>query len=126
MATAVQRSGVVSARPQVWRITDRRTFEELRLGRRARQGQLTVTWLAPPAGAPAAPPRVGFSIGKAAGGAVTRNRVRRRLRAAARELASRGRLPAGAYLLGATAAVATMPWSELVDRLLDAIVEAQR
>jgi RNase P protein component len=57
---------------------------------------------------------------------VVRNRVRRRLRAALRELLVQGRLPAGTYLLGATAVVATMPWSELVDLLHDTVNEVQR
>jgi len=111
MPTVVQGSGRVSARPQLWRITDRRTFEQLRRhGHRARRGPLTVTWLAPSEGAALAPARAGFVVGKAAGGAVVRNRVRRRLRAALRELLIAGGLPAGTYLLGATADVATMPW----------------
>jgi RNase P protein component len=53
-----------------------------------------------------------------------RNRVRRRLRAALRELLVDGRLPAGTYLIGATAEVATMPWSALVSLLADAVAEA--
>jgi ribonuclease P protein component len=57
---------------------------------------------------------------------VVRNRVRRRLRAALRELLGQGRLPGGTYLLGATAAVATMPWSELVDLLQETVAEVQR
>jgi ribonuclease P protein component len=76
-----------------------------------------VTFLA----GPTAHPRVGFAVGKAAGGAVVRNRIRRRLRAALRELQRADRLPAGTYLLGAGAELATMPWTELV-ALLDGAV----
>ena len=65
------------------------------------------------------PPRVGFAVGRTVGGAVVRNRIRRRLRAAFRELQRAGALPSGAYLVGATAIVATLPWSALVDALTE-------
>jgi ribonuclease P protein component len=85
-----------------------------------RRGALTVTWLAGEDG----PPRAAFAVGRTAGGAVLRNRVRRRLRAALRELQAAGRLPAGAYLVGGTAALAELPWTELVELLGSAIEEA--
>jgi len=69
---------------------------------------------------------VAFAVGKATGGAVVRNRVRRRLRAALRELLVDGRLPPGTYLLGATAVVAQMPWSELLSSLSAAVDEVTR
>jgi ribonuclease P protein component len=127
MPTALQGSDVAGARPQLWRITDRRTFRDLRQqGRRARRGPLTVTWLAPRAGEVSRPPSAAFTVGKATGGAVVRNRVRRRLRAALRELLVTERLPAGTYLLGGTAELATMPWPALVELLHDTLTEAQR
>jgi hypothetical protein len=52
--------------------------------------------------------------------------VRRRLRAALRELIIQGRLPAGTYLLGGDAGLATMPWTALVELVADTITEAQR
>lgn len=113
-------------RPQLWRISERRTFQELRRhGRRARRGPLTVTWLAAPDEAPPRT-RAGFTIGKATGGAVVRNRVRRRLRAALRELLAAGRLAPGTYLLGGGPTLATMPWSELMLLVQDTCHEAQR
>jgi ribonuclease P protein component len=127
MPTAVQGSPVDVARPQLWRITDRASFTALRRqGRRARRGPLTVTWLAPPPGAPVTPPRAGFAVGKAAGGAVLRNRIRRRLRAALRQLAGEGRLAPGTYLIGGGATLATLPWVELVELVAVTIAEAQR
>jgi len=127
MPTAVQGPPVDVSRPQVWRITDRRTFAALRQqGRRSRRGALTVTWLAPPPEETATPARVAFAVGKATGGAVVRNRVRRRLRAAARTLAAGGRLPAGAYLLGGGAPLATMTWTDLLELVEAAIAEVQR
>ncbi len=123
MRAAVQAPDGATARPQLWRITDRRTFQDLRRSRRrVRRGPLTITWMPPEPGT-STPPRVGFAVGRATGGAVVRNRVRRRLRAALRELVVEGRLPAGTYLVGATAVVATTPWSDLVPALADAVAE---
>ena len=114
---------VPAARPELWRVKDRGTFVALRhQGRRVRRGPLTVTWLAP-SGDPT-PPRAAFAIGRQVGGAVQRNRVRRRLRAALRELQAAGALPAGTYLLGASADVAHLPWPELTELLAAAIAEA--
>ena len=118
---------MVAPRPQLWRVTDRASFQALRRrGRRVRRGPLTVTFLAPDPATPPTPARAAFAVGKATGGAVVRNRVRRRLRAGLRDLAVAGRLPAGTYLLGASARVAQMPWSELLSDLGDAIDEATR
>ena len=104
----------------VWRIRDRRTFEDLRArGRRHRSGTVTVTALLVDDGRP---PRVAFAIGKQVGPAVVRNTVRRRLRAIAAELA----LPSGAYLLAVTPGAATATYSDLkasVATAVDAVVE---
>jgi ribonuclease P protein component len=55
----------------------------------------------------AAPPRVAFAVGRSVGSAPLRNRVRRRLRALAREHA--GELAPGWYLVGADASFARSP-----------------
>ena len=66
----------------IGRVGDRATFDALRReGRRARRGPMTVVHL-PGAG----DVRVAFAIGRRVGPAVVRNRLRRRLRAAMREL----------------------------------------
>ena len=127
MPTAVDGPPVPSTRPGLWRITDRRSFDELRRrGRRSRRGCLTVTFVPPAADAPAAPPRAGFAVGRPVGGAVVRNRVRRRLRAALRQLVTDGTLPPGTYLVGATAEAATLAWPDLVTQLAEAVAEASR
>ena len=126
MTTAVDGPPSSAARPRLWRITDRRSFEALRRrGRRARRSCVTVTFV-PPATSPATPPRVGFAVGRQVGGAVVRNRIRRRLRAALHQLLVEGALPPGTYLVGATASAATAPWDQLVAELRAAVVEATR
>lgn len=58
------------------------------------------------------PPRVAYSVGRSVGNAVTRNLVRRRLRAAVR--AQRPQLRGGsAYLVAARPQVATMTFREI-------------
>jgi ribonuclease P protein component len=113
-------------RTELWRVTDRRTFHTLReQGRRARRGPITVTWLPPSPGDADTPPRVAFAINRTTGGAVLRNRIRRRLRAALRELRASGRLPAGTYLVGGQAELAHLPWSALVEQLDGTCSEAR-
>jgi len=66
------------------------------------------------------PPRVAYAVGRGVGGAVVRNRVRRRLRAATR--AHTGELVSGtAYLVSARAAASTSSYSELSSSLHDAL-----
>jgi ribonuclease P protein component len=118
---------VDDTRPTLWRITDRHTFAMLRShGRRARHGVVSVSYLAPADAATAEPPRVGFAISTAAGGAVTRNRIKRRLRAVLRELRQSGDLPTGTYLLSARADAAQLPWSRLVSDVRAAVEAALR
>ena len=52
----------------------------VRAGRRAGSPALVVPLASPPAPGDAEPARVGFVVGRTVGGAVVRNRVRRRLR----------------------------------------------
>ncbi|HVN51727.1 MAG TPA: ribonuclease P protein component [Acidimicrobiales bacterium] len=82
----------------MWRVRDRQTFVELRRSRqRVRRDTLVLARVPSPAGS-GEPPRVAFAIGRKLGGAVARNRVRRRLRAAFTDAAAAGRVPGGAYL----------------------------
>jgi len=62
------------------------------------------------------PPRVAFSVSRSVGDAVTRNRVRRRLRAAVREHA-RTLEPGTAYLVGAAPGSADVPYAQLSSTL---------
>ncbi len=66
-------------------------------------------------------PQVAFAIGRPVGSAVARNRVRRRLRS----LLAEADLPNGLYLVGATPAVAGVPFTSLarnVDDLAQKVV----
>ena len=60
---------------------------------------------------PSDPPQVAYAIGSKVGGAVVRNRLRRRLRAIAHEAAPQ--LPPGAYLITAAPAAADLTFGEL-------------
>ena len=98
----------------VWRIRDRRTFEQLRArGERHRSGPVTVTTLLDDDGHP---PRVAFAITKAVGNATVRNQVRRRLRSIAAELA----LPSGAYVISVGPEAAQLPYARLRDHVVQA------
>ena len=99
----------------LWRIRDRTTFHRLRAdGRRRRSGPVTVAALTVDDGSP---PRVAFAIGTRVGGAVTRNRLRRQLRAIVADLAP----PSGAYLLTVRPEAATCPSGELRDHVATAL-----
>lgn len=104
----------------VWRLADPRDFEALRKSRRrTRCGSLTVAW-AP--GSEAEPPRVAYAVGRRVGGAVVRNRLRRRLRAVMSEC----RPPPGHYLVSAQPAAASLSTSQLkalVSQALQALFE---
>jgi ribonuclease P protein component len=95
---------------RLWRIQDRTTFVELRRrGRRGRRGPVQVTWLADPVAA--GPPRAAFAVGRKVGGAVVRNRLRRRLRHVLAEQA--GAMRPGAYLVAAGPAAVGLSPEEL-------------
>jgi ribonuclease P protein component len=66
------------------------------------------------------PPRVAYAVGRGVGGAVVRNRVRRRLRAATRAHAAEF-VPGRAYLIGAGPAAASTSYATLSVSLHDAV-----
>jgi len=104
----------------IGRVRDQRTFRALeRSGSRARSGPVTVTALLD-AQRNQAGARVAFAVGRRVGPAVVRNRVRRRLRAAARELD----LPPGAYLVAAAPETVELSYPELQRHLTVAVRKA--
>jgi ribonuclease P protein component len=103
-------------------ITRRATFERLRReGVRVRRPTLGVTYA--PIGDS---PQVAFAISRKVGGAVVRNRSRRRVRAILAERHHAGRLAPGAYLVHVTAPLDAVPFTDLhdvVDQVFDALDE---
>ncbi len=81
---------------------------------------MSLTWLPPDPGT-VEPPRAAFAVGRATGGAVVRNRIRRRVRAALRALQAAAELPAGTYLVGGSPRLASMPWPQLLADLAAAV-----
>jgi ribonuclease P protein component len=72
-------------------------------------------------------PRFAYGVGRKVGPAVVRNRVRRRLRCAAREIArDQGGLPSGAYLVTVRPGAVTLDYPELRRSLGDACLRASR
>lgn len=99
----------------------------MRSGRRSSRDALGVVYLAPPSGAgePADPPRVGFVVSKAVGGAVVRKRVQRRLRHMMRSRLAV--LPNGSLLVvRAKPVAATVRYEALAEQLDSAIAAAMR
>jgi ribonuclease P protein component len=68
-------------------------------------------------------PRVAYAVGRRAGGAVARNRVRRRLRAAVDTVTD---LAPGAYLVAAGANAADVAYDELRKEVAQAMTSASR
>ncbi|MEL6892151.1 MAG: ribonuclease P protein component [Actinomycetota bacterium] len=93
------------------RIRTRDAFQRLRRdGRRVRADVLWCTYVLDPT---LSAPHVAFAIGRPVGSAVTRNRLRRRLRA----LLSSADLPAGWFLIGASPAASTRSFDQLAQNV---------
>ena len=93
--------------PKLHRVHDRDTHVRLRRSRRVRRGPLTISCVSDGGSSP----RVAFAIGRNVGGAVHRNRVRRRLRAVMTELAPQ--LSGRAWMVGATPEVLEADFASL-------------
>lgn len=104
----------------IWRVRDRAMFAALSRARRVRRSPVTLRYLPDGEGDP---PRVAYAIGRAAGPAVVRNRLRRRLRAAVRELGAE--LGPGSYLFGAESGALNMPFAALTSAVAEAVREAR-
>ena len=98
----------------------------MRGGRRSSQSALGVAYLPPRSGtAETEPPRIGFVVSKAVGGAVVRKRVQRRLRHLMRSRSTV--LPNGSLLVvRARPEAATARYEELAAQLDSAIAAAMR
>lgn len=100
----------------MWRLSDPAAFAALRASRcRVRRGPLSLAWVSGPADEP---PRVAYAIGKRFGGAVERNRMRRRLRSVMADLD----LGPGAYLLSISPAGSELSFLDLKALVSDALL----
>ena len=68
-----------------------------------------------------APPRIGFTVTRKLGGAVVRNRIRRRLREAARTGAGHCFLPGNDYVIVGRSATKGRPFDKLVTDIISAV-----
>jgi ribonuclease P protein component len=99
----------------IHRIRGRDVFARVaRDGTRIRGTTLWCTHLPDPS---IATTQVAFAVGRAVGPAVTRNRVRRRLRAVLGELDHDGQLPGGRLLIGARPGTAERTFDSLREEL---------
>lgn len=73
-----------------------------------------------------APPRLGLTVTKKVGGAVLRNRIRRRLREAVRTAVAEAMLPGHDYVLVARPEAASVPFKALVDELRERVAAPMR
>ena len=102
------------------RARGRHTFARLtQEGSRVRRSTLWCTWCPQPD--PSDPTEVAFSIGRALGPAVVRNRLRRRLRAILRELDRADALPPVVMLIGATPATTALTFDQLHNNMVELI-----
>jgi ribonuclease P protein component len=80
------------------------------------------TFVPAPADQPGLFPQVGYAIGRNCGNAVTRNTLRRRMRAIVQSSASS--LPRGTYLLRAEATATEVPPADLAGHVQAALAQA--
>jgi ribonuclease P protein component len=110
---AIPRPGRLKRRPEFFRVAAS--------GRRWSTPGLVLQADRQPELAAEAPPRVGFTVSRKVGGAVVRNRAKRRLRAAAAELIPSLGLPATDYVLIGRQATPTRPFALLKADLAEAL-----
>jgi len=102
-------------------ISSRRTFEALGAsGHRGRSGPLAVRFV--PAEDGDESRRVAYAISRKAGGAVRRNRIRRRLRSAVDAVAEE--MAAGAYLITPDRTTIDMAFTALINSLRASLLAA--
>ena len=105
-------AGPQASRGLIWPVRDRATFESFAQARARKSGPVRIRQVR---GSPG-PPRVAYAIGRRAGNAVARNRLRRRLRAAMRDQVDLLE-PGSAYLVSAEPHAATMSYVALSEAI---------
>jgi ribonuclease P protein component len=102
------------------RVRDRQTFARLRrAGVKVRTDPLWCWFVDDQM---VTPPRVAFAVGRAQGNAVTRNRLRRRLRAILHDID----VPPGILLIGATPDASELTFDELTRTTIALMAKAHR
>src|SRR5215831_17801602 len=107
------------AAPVIERLRTRAQFLAVRQGARAARRTLVVE---AKRRAPDGPIGLGLTASRKIGGAVVRNRARRRLKEAARRLLPAHGLPGVDYVLVARQAAPDAPWDALLDDLQNALI----
>lgn len=114
--------------PLLWgRLRRRAEFQRVSRGRRAQVETFTLQVNAraePDANAPNA--RIGFTVTKKVGGAVQRNRIRRRLKEALRQAGTVAPFPGHDYVLMARRDALTKPFAALVADIERAFAQTSR
>lgn len=131
--TPAQRRAVNAKPPATQKIiTLKKRSEFLRLNRGRRSVQPGVIVLGAPRKEehePVSAPRIGFTVTKKRGNAVRRNRIKRRLRAAAQAIVALEAHPGFDYVLIGRSATATRPFAALagdLQRGIRAVTQAKR
>jgi len=108
----------------IGRIRERREFETL--SRHGRRASTSTLWCRYVDDATAVPPRVAFAVGRSVGSAVTRNRLRRRLRHVLADAARRSSLGHGLLLVGARPAAVERSFDELRHEVHELLMSVTR
>ena len=109
---------------RVWRLRPRGEFERIRQNGRSWPHRFFVLIVLPQPDRPEAPPRIGIAAGKKLGGAVTRNRYKRKLRAAVRQVYPN--IPGGVdVILIARAPIAEASVAQITVALTDMLRRAE-
>ena len=109
----------MTSKPAIERLRKRAEFLFVRNGARAGRGCVLIEARRRVEDGPV---RVGFTASKKVGNAVTRNRAKRRLREAARQLLAQHGLPGVDYVLVARQGAPDAPWDALLDDVGNALI----
>lgn len=109
----------MTSKPTLERLRKRAEFLFVRQGARAGRGCVLIEARRK---AEDGPIRAGFTASKKVGNAVARNRAKRRLREAARQLLPRHGLPGVDYVLVARQTTPDAPWDALLDDVGNALI----
>ena len=109
---------------RVWRLRPRGEFERIRQNGRSWPHRFFILIVLPQPDRLEAPPRIGIAAGKKLGGAVTRNRYKRKLRAAVRQVHLN--IPSGVdVILIARAPIAEASVAQITEALRETLRRAR-